>query len=128
MAVLMLANLLPQFVDQQRHEIWSRCLARGMVGRRATVVGLGSPEHRTQKWTPLLGSIRCSLPPAAHRSVRKTGSTFPHDALSGGVAKRLRWFQRLPRVVVVRSFRSAACSARYSIAGSARNCRCSSWG
>ena len=40
-------------------------------------------EHRTQKWTPLLGSIRCSLFEAAHRSVRKTGSTFPHDARIG---------------------------------------------
>jgi NADH dehydrogenase FAD-containing subunit len=32
-------------------------------------------EHRTQKWPSLLGSIRCSFPEAAHRSVRKTGST-----------------------------------------------------
>jgi hypothetical protein len=29
----------------------------------------------------LLGSFRCSSSELAHRSERKTGSTFPHDAL-----------------------------------------------
>ena len=45
-------------------------------------------EHRTQKWLPLLGSIRCTLSSQAPRSEqtegprrRKTGFTFPHDAL-----------------------------------------------
>jgi ribosomal-protein-alanine N-acetyltransferase len=33
-----------------------------------------------------LGSIRCSSLRAAHRSARKTGSTFPHDALGSGQA------------------------------------------
>jgi hypothetical protein len=54
----------------------------------AVVIGpILALEHRTQKWTPpLLESIRCSFPSAAHRSKRKTGSTLPHDAL----AKRTR--------------------------------------
>src|SRR5215213_4160908 len=38
-------------------------------------------QHRTQKWTPLLGLIRCVHSRLAHRWERKTGSTFPHDAL-----------------------------------------------
>ena len=42
MAVLMLANLLPRFITQQKHETWSRHLARGVAGRWATVIGLGS--------------------------------------------------------------------------------------
>ena len=37
-------------------------------------------RHRTQEWSPLLGSIRCS-PFASSASLRKTGSTCPHDAL-----------------------------------------------
>lgn len=40
-----------------------------------------SREHQAQMWKPLLGSIRCSLLKGAHRSGRKTGATFPHDAL-----------------------------------------------
>jgi hypothetical protein len=39
------------------------------------------PEHRIRKWTPLLGSIRCSCYEFAHRLARKSGSTFPRDAL-----------------------------------------------
>jgi glyoxylate/hydroxypyruvate reductase len=42
MAVLMLANLVPQFMEQQKREVWSRRLAPVLSGRRATVVGLGS--------------------------------------------------------------------------------------
>ena len=38
-------------------------------------------QHRTQKWTPLLGLIRCVHSRLAHRWERKTGSTFPHGAL-----------------------------------------------
>ena len=52
------------------------------------VSGVSVLEYRTQKWTPLFGSIRCSFSKLAHRSERtrraalaKTGPTFPHDAL-----------------------------------------------
>src|SRR5215217_5973652 len=41
-------------------------------------------EHRTHKWNPLLGSIRCSSFWAEHRSTRKSGSTCLHDALVRG--------------------------------------------
>jgi glyoxylate/hydroxypyruvate reductase A len=42
MAVLMLANLIPAFVHQQRQEVWNRRLATSLSGRRGTVVGLGA--------------------------------------------------------------------------------------
>jgi glyoxylate/hydroxypyruvate reductase A len=42
MAVLMLANHLPLFGDQQRQELWQRKLASSVAGRRATIIGLGA--------------------------------------------------------------------------------------
>ena len=38
-------------------------------------------EHQTHKWTPLLGSIRCSFLESASFGARTTEFTFPHDAL-----------------------------------------------
>jgi phosphoglycerate dehydrogenase-like enzyme len=42
MAVLMLANLIPAFIHQQRQEVWNRRLATSLPGRRGTIVGLGA--------------------------------------------------------------------------------------
>src|SRR4051794_17671455 len=47
----------------------------------------GRLEHRTQKWNPLLRLIRCSVPLAGASGVRKTGSTFPSDALERHVQR-----------------------------------------
>ncbi|MEZ0169228.1 FosX/FosE/FosI family fosfomycin resistance thiol transferase [Microvirga sp. TS319] len=47
---------------------------------RARIERLGL-EHRTQKWNPLLGSIRCSLLRKSASFWRKTGATVSHDAL-----------------------------------------------
>src|SRR5689334_2727353 len=40
-------------------------------------------QHRTKSGFALLGSIRCFFSWLAHRMERKTGSTFPSDALAG---------------------------------------------
>lgn len=42
MAVLMLANRMPELIDQQRDRVWGRQTASVLTGRRATIVGLGA--------------------------------------------------------------------------------------
>ncbi|MGO4524452.1 GNAT family N-acetyltransferase [Microvirga sp. 2MCAF35] len=67
---------------------WSTLDFERLLGERGVVADGLFLEPRTQKWTPLLGFIRCSFSLLAHRMRRtrraasaKTGSTFPPDAL-----------------------------------------------
>jgi exopolysaccharide production protein ExoZ len=68
-------------------------LVHRLFERPATEGARRRLEHWTQKWSPLLGSIRCSSS-AAHRLTRKAEHTFrwrgpsgPHDAPEGSGAE-----------------------------------------
>ena len=61
-------------------------------------------EHQTQKRSPLLGSMQCSISRGARRSAQPEGS---HDALASHLFKRAQW--RLDRLAL--NIRSAAARA-----------------
>src|SRR3712207_3666564 len=59
------------------HSIAARGVLNGAPGR----LGDAPFGHRPQKWKALLGTIRMPKLLAGASCGRKTGSTFPHDAL-----------------------------------------------
>lgn len=70
MGVLMLANHLPLFGDQQRQELWQRKLASSVSGRRATIIGLGSIggliAHRLKDLGMHVTGVRTKAEPHPH--------------------------------------------------------------
>ncbi|RDJ25174.1 D-2-hydroxyacid dehydrogenase [Bosea caraganae] len=70
MAVLMLANHLPLFGDQQRQELWQRKLASSVAGRRVTIIGIGSIGGAIAQLLKGLGmhvtGVRTSTEPHPH--------------------------------------------------------------
>ncbi|MFC3125908.1 D-2-hydroxyacid dehydrogenase [Pseudoroseomonas globiformis] len=70
MALLMLANHMPHFADQQREGIWKPRFARTLAGRNVTVIGLGSlggaiAEHARRFGMRVTGVRRGTDPHAA---------------------------------------------------------------
>lgn len=70
MAVLMLANHLPFFADQQRQGFWQRKLASSVEGRRATIIGTGAIGGAIARWLKSFGmhvtGVRTSATPHPH--------------------------------------------------------------
>lgn len=70
MAVLMLANHMPLFADQQREELWKRKLASALAGRRATIIGIGAIGGAIAQWLEAFGmhvtGVRTSAEPHPH--------------------------------------------------------------
>lgn len=70
MAVLMLANHMPLFGDQQRQELWQRKLASSVTGRRATIIGIGAIGSAIAQWLKAFGmhvtGVRTSASPHPH--------------------------------------------------------------